>query len=130
LPRGHPGTASTLAWLGKLLVARGDPQGAEPLLREALASRQAAFPPDDWRVAEAGSLLGGGLVALGRYAEAEPLVVEGYRTLKQKRGAAYRRSRQALGRVVELYDAWGRSAEAARWRAELVAPEREAGAGS
>ncbi|HEY7412544.1 MAG TPA: hypothetical protein VII13_17510, partial [Vicinamibacteria bacterium] len=78
-----------------------------------------AFTSDDWRTAEARSLLGGCLTVLGRHAEAEPLLVESYPILERRRGRDYRRTREAGQRVVALYESWGRPAEAARQRARL-----------
>lgn len=45
------------------------------------------------------SALGGCLAALKRYDEAEPLLSEGYATLKAKRGDADPRTQQALARL-------------------------------
>lgn len=123
LPKGHASIAESLAWLGKLLTDRGDPQAGEPLLREALEIRRRALAAGDWRTAETESLLGGCLVALGRYAEAESLLVNSYPVMKTKRGERYRRTLQALSRVVDLYDAWGKPEKAAPYRALLAKSE-------
>jgi hypothetical protein len=81
--------------------------------------RAAGFAPGDWRTAEARSLLGACLAAQGRFAEAEPLLVESYPVIERKRGPRYRRTREALERVVRLYEAWGRLGDAARYRQAL-----------
>ena len=115
----HPAIADSLVWLGKLLTEQKRFAEAEAMLREGVAIRGKAFTAGTWRIAEARSLLGGCLVAQARFAEAEPLVVEGYRDLERTRGKTYRRTLQALERVVALYDAWHKSDEAARYRAVL-----------
>ena len=44
---------------------------------------------------------------------AEPWLVEGYQSLAASRGDGDRVTREALLRLVQLYDAWGQSAKAA-----------------
>jgi hypothetical protein len=69
------------------------------------------------------SRLGASLVGQQKYAEAEPLIVGGYEGLEARtdRIPAPARSRlsQAARRVVALYDAWGQTDKAARWRVQL-----------
>jgi eukaryotic-like serine/threonine-protein kinase len=66
-------------------------------------------------------MLGGSLLGQKQYAAAEPLLLAGYEGMKQraadipKLGQA--RLSEALDRLVELYDAWGKKDEAAKWRA-------------
>ncbi len=117
LKPGHPFLADTLGWLGKLLTEKNRLQEAEAMLREAVAIRTKALKADDWRVAEVRSLLGGCLVAQARFAEAEPLLVESYPIISAKRGKNWRRTQQALERVVTLYEKWKRPEDAARYRA-------------
>jgi non-specific serine/threonine protein kinase/serine/threonine-protein kinase len=131
LPPGHRSLALSLVLLGQLHLEAGQPSEAEPLLREALAIQEKAPREGDWEAANARSLLGGCLSVQGRHAEAEPLLVQGYEGLKKdgdNTPAAYaagtpgsRRLSGALERLVQLYDAWGKKDEAARWRKELEA---------
>jgi hypothetical protein len=69
------------------------------------------------------SLLGGALLGRGRYAEAEPLVVAGYRGMKDRadRLPMWERSYllAAAERVVRLYEEWGRPDQASAWKAKL-----------
>ena len=58
--------------------------------------------------AETGSLWGSCLAALGRFSEAEPLVTEGYRVLREARGRDHADTRKAWERLVALYEDWGR----------------------
>ena len=61
---------------------------------------------------ETRSLLGHCLARMGRFAEAEPYVVGGYEGLREVQGPDHRRTRLALERVIELYEAWGRPEKA------------------
>jgi ubiquitin-protein ligase len=97
---------------------------AEPLARACLAIRVRNMP-DDWLTFNARSLLGGVLLARKKYAEAEPLLVQGHEGLKQRQAklprAARLRPAEALERLVKLYEATGRDEEAACYRKELEA---------
>lgn len=59
-------------------------------------------------------LLGDCLTELGRYQEAEQLLLEGYRVLREEQDQA---ARDAVERLVSLYDAWGKPDLAAEYRA-------------
>jgi hypothetical protein len=76
--------------------------------------------PDDWSRFNAMSQLGGALEGQGKYAEAEPLAVEGYEGLKARASkvpaGAKPRLLAAAERVVRLYEAWGRPDKAAEWK--------------
>ena len=81
-PSGPEQRLGTDARRARKCVDRPRPcQEAEPLLREGLDIRRATLSADDWRVAYAQSTLGGCLVVLGRFAEAEPLLVPSYEQL-------------------------------------------------
>jgi hypothetical protein len=56
------------------------------------------------------------LVELGRYDEAEPLLLESYPNLRPLPDAD---TRETLRYLVKLYDAWGKPEKAAEWRAKL-----------
>jgi hypothetical protein len=126
---------------GHNLVALKEYAEAEPPLRKCLAtwenwekrrphggdyfmalSRRGAAR----EYAYAKSLLGASLMGRKSYAEAEPLLLEGYEGLKPQPGFAEdaiplaRRYRvEALGWLVQLYDEWGKPNDAAKWRQEL-----------
>jgi serine/threonine protein kinase/tetratricopeptide (TPR) repeat protein len=114
--------ADQLGWLSRCLLDQKKFADAEPVLRESLSIRQAK-QPDAWTTFNAQSILGGALLGQKRYADAEPLLLEGYQGLRghEAKIPAPARIRiiQAMERLVELYDAWGKEAEAARWRKEL-----------
>ena len=62
------------------------------------------------------------LLGQKRYAEAEPLLVAGYEGMGRQLPKIPPRFRgrlpEAADRLVDLYAAWGKPDEAARWRAE------------
>ena len=75
--------------------------------------RKQALPEGSWEIAEAESELGGCLAALGRFDEAEPILLRSYQLLKQKRGGESKQTRLALDHIIDLYKAWGRLPQAA-----------------
>jgi eukaryotic-like serine/threonine-protein kinase len=122
LPRGHSRTVVTLLGLGDMLLARGRFAAAEPLLREAVTVARAVLPPSHPRVADAQRALGECLLRQGRYAEGEPLLLASLATFEATRGPRDRRAREALQRVVELYERWPRPEAAASYRARVGRP--------
>jgi len=82
-----------------------------------------------WVTWNARSLLGGVLLGQNRLAEAEPLLLEGYRGMKDRETEIPPGSRafipQALERLVRLYQAMGNQAEAEAWRIKLGAAKAE-----
>jgi tetratricopeptide (TPR) repeat protein len=124
MPDGSPQLAGQLASFGRLLLEVKAWDEAEPLIRESLATREAEAP-DDWLTFNARAMLGGVLLGKGKLAEAEPLLLEGYRGMKAREAAippqGTMRIPEALERLVQLYEATGNETEAATWRAELEA---------
>ena len=78
-----PLLAGDLAQIGTNLLKQSKWSEAEPLLRECLAIREKALP-DDWSRFNTMSQLGGALVGRELYAEAAPLVAEGYKGMKAR----------------------------------------------
>jgi non-specific serine/threonine protein kinase/serine/threonine-protein kinase len=117
-----PHLAGDLAGFGQNLLRQGKWPEAESVLRESLAISVKA-QTDDWRRFHTMSQLGGALLGQGRYAVAEPLVIAGYEGMRarESRIAVPDRSRlrEAAGRVVQLYEAWGQPEKAAAWKAKL-----------
>src|SRR5262249_11509614 len=79
--------------------------------------------------------IGGALLGQKKFSEAEPLLFRGYEGMHQwqellepSHGSPSRGPvTDALERLVQLYDTWGRPAEAAKWREELQARRKDAG---
>ena len=100
--------------LASVLLDQGRAAHAEPLAREALAIFSQETP-SSWRVADAASVLGGCLAAQGRFAEAEPMLVDAYETLAKDQGDGKRRAGEARARVAVLYTAWRKPELAAEY---------------
>ena len=111
--------STTLLAYGRLLREAGEPARAETLAREALHLREIVLDPDHWGVAEARAEVGAALAAQERFAEAEPLLVRGYRALEEHFGAGNHRVRRVERDLAGLYAASGRPAEATRYRGLL-----------
>src|SRR5262249_2408509 len=80
-PRPTPPDAPpSMSNLARAYLA-GKPFEAEPLLRACLAI-QTKKAPDEWRTFETRSLLGASLLGQKKYAEAEPLLLQGYEGMK------------------------------------------------
>jgi hypothetical protein len=89
------------------------------MLRESLDIYGSSLPEDHWKVGEARSLLGRCLGEMGRFEEAEPLLIEGYERIERKLGPRHRTTNQAIHRLIEFYEASGNPDAAARYRSEI-----------
>ena len=123
--------------LASVQLARKEPRAAEALLRDGLRirllsprlipNRRRIFPEDDWSIGATKSLLGASLIALGRYSEAEAVLLEARSDLAAASPPSDRDLQQTIMRLVDLYVAWGKRDKAAQYRALLrSSPERSA----
>ncbi|MCP3964483.1 MAG: serine/threonine protein kinase, partial [bacterium] len=111
----HPTYANYRLSQARLLLAKGDAVAAEAVARSALEVLRRRLPEHrHTRCAE--SILGASLARQGHFQEAEPLLTESYLWLADRLGPRAVDARDALERVIELYDAWGRPEEAAPYR--------------
>jgi tetratricopeptide (TPR) repeat protein len=128
-PADSPELAAALADNGKVLLDAKTYADAEPLLREVLSFREKT-PGTFWATHHTQSLLGAVLLGQEKYAAAEPLLLQGYAGLKQREATIPSEVQgyptEALERLVQLYDAWGKPDEAAKWRRELEARQSPA----
>jgi serine/threonine protein kinase len=128
----------TLDTLGLNLLEQHKWVDAEKVLRECLDIRDRQ---DKWikqlsggRVESVGfntrSMLGQSLVGQKRYREAEPYLLQGYKGVKELadnwNGSSFDITtllpiKAAVERLVQLYEAWEKPDEAAKWRKELEA---------
>jgi hypothetical protein len=92
---------------------------SEPLAREALEFDRKK-QPDDWQEFRAESLLGASLAGQKKYAEAEPLLLEGYQGMVARKDKMTVPDWYHLDRarewIVQLYQAWGKPEKAAEWK--------------
>jgi eukaryotic-like serine/threonine-protein kinase len=116
--------ASKLADLTFTLLTEEKFAEAEAPARECLAIREAKMP-DDWRTFNTRTVLGASLLGRKKYMEAEPLLLSGYEGMKQREdkisAAGKPRLKEALQRLVQLYEATGRPEKAAEWKQKLEA---------
>src|SRR5207302_5169437 len=101
---------------GSVLTDLDQAAEAEPLLREGLALRAKHRRDAHWLTANARSLLGGCLAKQQKFADAEPLLLRGYQGLSEAKDTPPERLHLALGRLVQLYAAWGQENRAEQWR--------------
>jgi tetratricopeptide (TPR) repeat protein len=114
--------ANALDTLGRALLAKGQPAEAEPLLQEAVDIYAKNPRASDWDAANAQSLLGQCLACRGRREEAERLLLTAYHSLQGNPSTPPQRTRQALRRIIGLYEAWPKPEQAAQWRGRLAPP--------
>jgi tetratricopeptide (TPR) repeat protein len=92
---------------------------SEALAREALETDRQKRP-DDWQRFFAASMLGASLAGQQKYAEAEPLLLEGYGGIDARKGQMGIQDHAYLDRArdwtVQLYQAWGKPQKAAEWK--------------
>ncbi|MEM7352892.1 MAG: serine/threonine-protein kinase [Acidobacteriota bacterium] len=101
--------------LASLLLELRRPEEAESLIRQALAGFHISRSEDYWRSADARSVLGACLGALKQFEAAEVLLLESYSALRADKGPESVYTRDAAGRLVDLYRVWGKPGEAARY---------------
>jgi len=133
-PRPDEDRAMALRNLGHILVVASRPREAERALRESLAifeSHQDKEWIHNWIRFDVMSELGESLLQQKRYPEAEPLLLSAYQELKAREGHDIGKGPlvgddhlpEAASRLARLYEATGRPALAAGWRAK-GRPER------
>src|SRR5215469_1125101 len=110
---------SAMCDLALISVSEGKFAEAERLGRQTLEFAEKNHL-DNWERYRAASLLGTSLVGQKKYAEAEPLLLQGYQGMlerKERTGVAYwyhlDRAREWL---VQLYQSWGKTEQAAAWQ--------------
>ena len=99
---------------------------AETYLRDCLTIGEKKLPdPGAPGLFNTKSMLGGALAGQKKFQEAEPLLVEGYSGMKDREAnippAVKTRLPEAIRRLVDLYTAWEKPDDAAKWRKELEA---------
>jgi serine/threonine protein kinase len=117
-----PTRVYALGRLARNLLLQQRPAEAELLAREALELQEKTNPFDSTTYV-AKSLLGGALLGQRKFSEAEPLLVEGYVSLKRLEPSldvsSSWRLREALDRLVQYYDATNQPEKAAGLRCKI-----------
>ena len=129
-------------------MPRARAREAERLLRDVLALRLRGPDTNHWRIPDAQNRLGFALVAVAaldpsltltqrvaRFDAAETLLHQSAQVLKTSRRVADSYRRDALVRIIRLYEAWdaaapgtGQTAKAAQWHEALADFDRAAAA--
>jgi eukaryotic-like serine/threonine-protein kinase len=108
----NPDTMQAAADLALVNLSQRKFDQSEPLAREAFEF-DSKERPDDWQRFHAESLLGASLAGQKKYAEAEPLLIEGYRGMLQREDHVALANRYDLrlahAWIVQLYRDWGPS---------------------
>lgn len=124
----HPGTVNVLVSLAKARLTGHRYGEAATLLQEAL-SAQENTNADAWERFESQSLLGASFTGQSKFAQAEPLLISGYQGLVDRQAKIPWDSRsapqEAVQRIVQLYEAWGKPEKAAAWRDKVRAAVAE-----
>jgi eukaryotic-like serine/threonine-protein kinase len=111
--------ATALTVQGLIYSQTDRTEEAEKLLREAVRIRTENVPETHFLRATANGALGEFLTAQKRFPEAEPFLLASHASLKKSQAANSPRTRLALQRLVNLYEAWNKPEQAAPYRASL-----------
>jgi tetratricopeptide (TPR) repeat protein len=122
----HPAVPATMVQWGEALLANDRASEAEDALRQALSLQAAIDAPGTWQQSHARVLLGASLAAQRRFEEAEPLLLDGFRELRDAANAPPQRVRRAIEHTIALYEGWQRPQEAEHWRRTLTSGQPSA----
>jgi tetratricopeptide (TPR) repeat protein len=119
----HLVTLKTTSSLCLGYIQAGQSTKAEPLLRESLAIREEKRP-DAWTTFDTKSKLGAALLGQKKHGEAEPLLLAGYKGMKDREAKIPPPDKirliEALERLVQLYKATGNKDKAEEWQKKLI----------
>jgi eukaryotic-like serine/threonine-protein kinase len=119
--------AMVRATAGRVLLSVGDHSTAESVLRDCLAAARETDSAHGL-VPAAEALLASALLGRGKLAEAEPLLLSGYRGLAARSSRLkepWPQAADAAQHLADLYDAQGKPNEARSWRARASQPAPE-----
>lgn len=117
LGENHPEVGTSTHNLAQLLYEKNQFEEAEPLFRQALAIYAKSIKPDHWLVHRCRRNLGACLIKLKRFDEAEEHLLAAHSGLQQTHGEQHELTRKAVSRLIELYEVWGKPAQAQPYRA-------------
>lgn len=111
----HPQLAVPANGIGRNFMAMNQPESARVYLEEALDVRRKSLGNEHWQTGISMTNLGESIRNLGNWAEAEPLLIEGFRLVSVQFGDADMRTKRAAKTLVELYQSWGKRDQAAKY---------------
>jgi serine/threonine protein kinase len=117
----HPQTLISMGNLGDAYTWAGEPARGEPLLRSAVSIAARVLGEEHAIHSVTLRKYGVCLAHLGRHREAEAALLRAHALLLKRFGPDHERTRLAERDLADLYEAWGKAAEAAKWRREQVA---------
>jgi tetratricopeptide (TPR) repeat protein len=123
LGEDHPDVLTTRNNLAAFWIREGKYADAEPHVAAVLAGARKVLPDDQAFLGVAVAWQGECLRGLGRYSEAEPALLEGYRLLAESAGPDNSKTVRAAGFLAALYSDTGDTAKAEQWRARSQAEE-------
>jgi non-specific serine/threonine protein kinase/serine/threonine-protein kinase len=112
-----------LTLLAELLLRDHRPADAEAPARQAVDLSRKSSGEGHWQTALAENALGESLAAQKRYADAEPLLVSSLGILQIHAGPRSGLVRQALKRVIAMYQGWDKPEQAKQWQQQLAREE-------
>jgi hypothetical protein len=98
-----------------LPLVKTSTQSVQPVRFGSLRSGS-RLQKDHWRIAEAQGALGENLTEQKRYPEAEPFLVESHHILNARFSQRDPRTKEALRRLITLYEDWGKPDAASEYR--------------
>jgi tetratricopeptide (TPR) repeat protein len=119
LGEGSDGTLLAWSIYGSAACLGGQGEtGLDTLLRVAAQRKQS--DADSRHLHSTQVRIGRCLVALRRYTEAEPILLEAVASLESERGAKYENTQAGYQALSDLYRGSGRLAEAGKWQAKVL----------
>jgi serine/threonine-protein kinase len=115
-PKDNVYFANPLLELGLILNKTGRSREAETYLRQALEIRTRLLPRGNQLIGISQGALGECLTMKKRFAEAESLLQQSYTIIKAVQGETGPSTVEAARRLANLYQSWGKPAEAARYQ--------------
>lgn len=115
----HAQTVSLTDNLSRALLGLGRAEEAAQFAEQAYAMARRLYGAEDWRPAMHRGGWGACLTAMRQFEEAETHLLASYEDLKARLGQSRPRTLRVAKRLVELYEAWARPAQAANWRAVM-----------
>ena len=125
LGEDHPYTIDSLRGLGLLRAEQGRYEEAEKLLTESLEKRSRVQGREHERTIHNMVRLGWVYTEQQNYSEAEALLLDAFELSYRVLGPMNQVTVESIGKIVGLYEAWGKAEKADQWRAKL--PRKAAG---
>ena len=104
-------------------MEEGKFEEAASALRTCQYLRRDELREGHWLNAETNSLLGAALAAGGKFAQAEPLLLQGHVAMEENLSVPVHKKRQAIQRIVKLYESWHKPDQVSEWRQRLAETE-------